>query len=165
MSIENVRDNWSKVTDMQNAEHLDSIQEATGALITSLEKLRTTEKPSSNDDPDVFPLTDNAFILYSLAVGASVANPEEMKFLYENHEEFGPLPTFFILPGLQKLMTSRLESPNPKVNLSLEKLLHGEQYMEILGEIPHEGQLTSKIKLVDLLDKGSGAVFVYDGMF
>lgn len=88
--------------------------------------------------------------------------PEELRFIYENDENFGPVPSFFILPGMNAVFSSSIESPNPKVKVSLEKLLHGEQYMEILGDIPRGGALTSTCELVELLDKGSGAAFVYD---
>lgn len=33
-------------------------------------------------------------------VGASVLNASDLKFLYESHENFSALPTFFILPGM-----------------------------------------------------------------
>lgn len=65
VTIENVRDNWSKVLDMKSAQHLDSIQEATGALLTSLEQLRSS-LPEYESNSEKYPLTDNAFILYAL---------------------------------------------------------------------------------------------------
>lgn len=98
-------------------------------------------------------------------MGASVERPSELRFLYENDENFTPLPSYFILPGMNAVFTSSIESPYPNVKVSLEKLLHGEQYLEILDEIPRSGYLTSSCKLVDVLDKGSGAVFVYDSKF
>lgn len=33
-------------------------------------------------------------------VGASVVNPSDLKYLYESHENFVALPTYFILPGM-----------------------------------------------------------------
>lgn len=48
----------------------------------------------------------------------------------------------------------------PGKTVSLEKILHGEQYIEILGDIPQDGKLYSKSKVVEVLDKGSGAVIV-----
>lgn len=42
------------------------------------------------------------------AVGVSVKENEDLKFLYENHEDFAPLPSFFIQPGLLLSMGSDL---------------------------------------------------------
>lgn len=39
VTLEYVRDVWSKVTDMSNAKHLDRIAEASGTLMQVLEKL------------------------------------------------------------------------------------------------------------------------------
>lgn len=49
---------------MKNAQHLDSIQEATGALISSLESLRNPD--NKKEDEDIYELTDNGMILYAL---------------------------------------------------------------------------------------------------
>lgn len=38
----------------------------------------------------------------------SVTDSEDLKFLYENHEDFAPLPSYFIQPGLLLSMTSGL---------------------------------------------------------
>lgn len=41
-------------------------------------------------------------------VGASVKDNDDLKFLYENHSDFAPLPTYFVLPGLMLQMSSEL---------------------------------------------------------
>ncbi|XP_044265364.1 peroxisomal multifunctional enzyme type 2-like isoform X1 [Tribolium madens] len=159
VSVENVRDKWQKVTSMTNAEHLDSIQEATGALMTSLDSLRSGQV--KDEEVDVYNFTQKDIILYALGVGASLKNPTELKFLYENDEDFSALPTFFILPAMQAMFTSsKLESAIPGKSVSLAQILHGEQYIEFLGEVPKEGKLFSKNTIAEVLDKGSGAAIV-----
>lgn len=44
----------------------------------------------------------------SITVGVSVKDPEDLKFIYENHEDFAALPSYFIQPGLMLSMTSNL---------------------------------------------------------
>lgn len=65
VTIEDVAQKWSKVTDMSKAERLNSIQEATMGLVTALEKLRNPNAESEEEsDPYVFNNKD--VILYAL---------------------------------------------------------------------------------------------------
>jgi 3-hydroxyacyl-CoA dehydrogenase/3a,7a,12a-trihydroxy-5b-cholest-24-enoyl-CoA hydratase len=182
VTLENVRDNWQRVTSMEDAEHLNSIQEATGALMSSLESFRSGH--AQKQENDVYDFTEKDAILYALGgkllafrsccnliisqcilVGASLKNKNELKFLYENHEDFAALPTFYILPAMRAIFTSSsLESAIPGKSISLAQVLHGEQYIEFLGNVPRDGKLMSTCSLVEVLDKGSGAAIVQDGM-
>lgn len=95
-----------------------------------------------------------------------MSRPEELKFLYELHDDFQILPTFYILPALQAVfMSNATQNAIPGKTVSLERTLHGEQYIEIVGELPQEGVLISKPKIAEVLDKGSGAVVVTDSKF
>lgn len=86
-----------------------------------------------------------------------------MKFLYENHPEFAPLPSYFIQPGLLLQMSTDLVGSALKhTELNLSQVLHGEQYLEVVGELPTEGQLKTTGIVVDVCDKKSGAVVVID---
>jgi 3-hydroxyacyl-CoA dehydrogenase/3a,7a,12a-trihydroxy-5b-cholest-24-enoyl-CoA hydratase len=161
VTLENVRDNWQRVTSMEDAEHLNSIQEATGALMSSLESFRSGH--AQKQENDVYDFTEKDAILYALGVGASLKNKNELKFLYENHEDFAALPTFYILPAMRAIFTSSsLESAIPGKSISLAQVLHGEQYIEFLGNVPRDGKLMSTCSLVEVLDKGSGAAIVQD---
>lgn len=164
---EDVRANWASITDMSRATHLDSIQEATGALMTSLAGLRGGD----NEDmgiggeiaEDQFMFKDKDLITYALGVGCSVAKPDQLRFLYENHEDFSPLPAYFVQPSLICLMGSSL-SAKVLPDVALQQFLHGEQYFELIAdEFPSPGtNIISRCKLTELLDKGSGALCVYD---
>ena len=65
--MENVRDNWQQVTSMTGAEILASIQDATGALMTSLDNLRSGDV--KKEEMDVFEFTEKDTILYALGSG------------------------------------------------------------------------------------------------
>lgn len=89
-----------------------------------------------------------------------------MKFLYENHPDFAPLPTYFIQPGLLLQMTSDLTASALKhTELNLSQILHGEQYLEVVGDLPVEGQLKTTGVVIDVCDKKSGAVVVTNCMW
>lgn len=96
-------------------------------------------------------------------VGATVKDSVDLKFLYENHPEFSPLPTYFIMPALMLSMTSSLVASAIKhTEFDLSQVLHGEQYLEVFDELPTEGELTTTASILDVTDKRSGAVVVAD---
>jgi 3-hydroxyacyl-CoA dehydrogenase/3a,7a,12a-trihydroxy-5b-cholest-24-enoyl-CoA hydratase len=98
--------------------------------------------------------------LFELIVGASTTGPNALNFLYENSEEFRVLPTFAVVPTMS-CMYEVLKAPSLDVNFT--KILHGEQFIEIDRPFPSAGDLTIKTQVVDVMDKGSGAVYVVKG--
>ncbi|XP_077299501.1 peroxisomal multifunctional enzyme type 2-like isoform X1 [Arctopsyche grandis] len=166
VTIENVRDNWSKVVDMNNAKRVNSIEEATGGIMSNLQALQEgkTSAPPGVIIDEVL-LCPRDFIVYALGIGASISNPTDLKYLYENHEDFIPLPTYFILPGINQSMSSNIIAsalpPGKEANFS--NILHGEQYIEIVGNLPQgECALTSRSFVTEVLDKGSGLIAIVD---
>lgn len=68
---ENVRDAWSKVTDMSSAEHLSSITEATGSLVEILDSLDASASANGSADSasgysDTFAFNNKDLVLYAL---------------------------------------------------------------------------------------------------
>lgn len=70
VTVEKVRDVWSQVVDMSNAERMSSITEATGSLVEVLDKLEggTQSKgdETNNDIKDDFAFGNKDLILYAL---------------------------------------------------------------------------------------------------
>lgn len=102
-----------------------------------------------------------------VSVGSSLSRPGELKFLYENHNEFSALPTFFILPSIMSLVDSNMFLGNliPGKELSLMNLLHGEHYLEVIGDLKTtSNKLKTKSYVEEILDKGSGAAVVSASM-
>ncbi|KAH7722956.1 CBN-MAOC-1 protein [Aphelenchoides avenae] len=102
----------------------------------------------------LFDFTTRDAIIYALGIGATTQN--DLHFLYENHEKFQVFPTFVVAPGLQ---ANSLGSW-PGIEFDLQRILHGEQYIEFFEPLPLEGQFRSETRVVDVLDKGSGALFL-----
>lgn len=104
------------------------------------------------------------FVLF--LVGASVATEGDLKYLYENHEDFAPIPSYFINPGLVAMMSGDIITKalnNDSINLA--SILHGEQYLEMVGDLPTDGILESEFTVKEVLDKGSGAAIVLNGKY
>ncbi|EEB16259.1 estradiol 17 beta-dehydrogenase, putative [Pediculus humanus corporis] len=161
VTIENVRDNWSSITDMSNAKQMKNIQEASLSLMSALELQKENTEAGCGHVAGYFKYTPKELILYALGVGCSVQRPEDLRYLYENHEEFGALPSFLIIPGQIAFMThgtDLLKIPGKTVELS--QILHGEQYLEIFKPISSSGCLESRCRVVDVLDKGKGALLI-----
>ncbi|XP_071444622.1 peroxisomal multifunctional enzyme type 2 [Hetaerina americana] len=168
VTIEDVRDSWDKVTDMSSTIHLDSIQEDTGSIMQGLEDLRSRQPGEGGTEDEivegVYEVNDKDLILYALGVGASITEESNFRYLYENSENFGALPTFWILPGQVSATSSGIiANAIPGKELDFTKLLHGEQYLELYKKVtPTYGKVISKCSVADVLDKGSGAVVLVD---
>jgi len=112
-------------------------------------------------EPYAFNYSFKESIIYSLSVGVSTRDKDGLRFLYEDHENFAPLPTFAVIPafsGLDGLVTGGV----PGLSIDLSKVLHGEQYTKILKPLPEEAKLTNTFKIQDILDKGRGMVVLVE---
>ena len=105
--------------------------------------------------------TERDVMLYALGIG-SASDPldkSELKFVYENHEEFQTFPTFGVV-----IPSAALNSVTsvPGLTFNPMMLLHGEQYMELRAPLATSGTLTSYPKISALYDKGSGALMILE---
>ncbi|XP_016279236.1 peroxisomal multifunctional enzyme type 2 isoform X2 [Monodelphis domestica] len=181
MTPEAVKANWRKICDFENANHPQTIQESTASVIEVLNKIDSQGGVSMNHTsqaasattaafttaigyklpPRTFSYTELEAIMYALGVGASVKNPENLKFVYEGNSDFSCLPTFGVIPAQKCMMDGGL-SEVPGLTIDYTKVLHGEQYLELYKPLPKTGQLTNEAIIVDILDKGSGLVILLD---
>lgn len=95
--------------------------------------------------------TSKDALLYAVGVGAGT---EELAFTTENTQETPQrvLPTFAVIIGGGGAPFDKVGTFNPAM------LVHGEQGIELLGEIPAEGEIESTGKVSAIWDKGKGAV-------
>lgn len=63
------------------------------------------------------------------------------------------------------MSTSMISSAITHTEFDLTQVLHGEQYLEILDDLPIEGKLVTKGNVIDVIDKRSGAVVVSNCKF
>ena len=95
--------------------------------------------------------TSKDALLYALGVGAGV---EELPFTTENTKDLPQrvLPTFAVIIGGGGVPFDKLGSFNPAM------MLHGAQGIELLDEIPAEGEIESTGSVAAIYDKGKSAV-------
>lgn len=103
---ESVKAKWSQITDMSRAKRYNSNVEVSGSFVEHLEKLKNPARKSEFED--VYSYTFRELIMYALGIGISTTDVDNLRFLYENHPDFAPFPTFTVLPGIILLMTSQV---------------------------------------------------------
>ncbi|KAG7089758.1 hypothetical protein E1B28_011412 [Marasmius oreades] len=95
--------------------------------------------------------TERDVILYNIGVGAT---EQDLQWTFEGHEDFSPLLTFGVIPQFHASGSIPLDW---LPNFNPAKLLHGEQYLSIKAPIPTSGELVSKARIMEVLDKGKAA--------
>lgn len=120
-------------------------------ILANIEKAK---KMTAEGTP--FEYTDRDVILYNISLGAKRT---DLPLVYENNENFQPLPTFGVIPWFNAQTPFNLD--DIVANFSPMMLLHGEQYLEIRKfPIPTAAKTVNVAKLVDVIDKGNAAIVV-----
>ena len=99
--------------------------------------------------------------LYALAIGAAAdaVDVDELKFVYEISTKFQTIPLFavtFISETLMRILDIDGLDFNPMM------LLHGEHYLEIKRPLPPKSALHHHAQIVDVFDKGKGALLIIE---
>ncbi|XP_047411388.1 peroxisomal multifunctional enzyme type 2 [Sciurus carolinensis] len=181
MTPEAVKANWKKICDFSNASKPQNIQESVASMIKVLHKIDAEGGISTNHTSHETSTATSEFtgaigyklpsfssayteletIMYALGVGASVKDPKDLKFVYEGSSDFSCLPTFGVIIAQKSMMGEGL-TEIPGLSVSLAKVLHGEQYLELYKPLPRSGKLRCEAVVADVLDKGSGVVILMD---
>lgn len=169
LTPEKIADRWEKINDFTGATHPNEVN---AALAPVLENLNSTESKGGNEFIDVdealgyeFPPVDGEYTekdaaLYALGIGAAAdpLNEQDLRLVYENHGQgFQAFPTFAVTPAL-KAMFANPQAPG--LNFGFDRILHGEQELEIHRPLPSHAKLTSQARIAEIWDKGKNALVV-----
>jgi len=93
-------------------------------------------------------------LLYAVGVGAGL---DELEYTTENTKDLPQkvLPTFAVIIGGGGIPMDKVGSFNPAL------MVHGEQGIELLGEIPPGGEIESVGEVTGIYDKGTAAVLEF----
>jgi 3-hydroxyacyl-CoA dehydrogenase/3a,7a,12a-trihydroxy-5b-cholest-24-enoyl-CoA hydratase len=167
---EAIQKSWEAITDFTDATHPTDVASGMQPVMDNL----TSQSKGGNELIDVdaalgyqFPETTSSYderdlALYALGVGAA-ENPldtKELQYVYELHGEgFRPLPTYGVIPALNSVLKMVAEGKQaPGLNYGLDRVLHGEQYTEVLRPLPPKATLRHKSRIKDIFDKGKNAL-------
>ena len=98
--------------------------------------------------------TSKDALLYAVGIGAGT---DELQYTTENTKNIDQkvFPTFAVIVGGGGIPMREVGSFNPTL------MVHGEQGIELLGEIPAEGEIESVGECAAIYDKGSAAVLEF----
>jgi NAD(P)-dependent dehydrogenase (short-subunit alcohol dehydrogenase family)/putative sterol carrier protein/acyl dehydratase len=170
VSVEDVAAKWDKITDFSTTTHPNTPAESFTSILDNASKPRlggnefidldeaskdVIEAESSYDERDLS--------LYALGVGAArdALDPKELPFVYELGDGFQALPTYAVMPAVNTYLNLARDGRTIKgLNYGLDRLLHGEQYTELLRPLPPHAKLKHVVRFKTAYDKDPNAVVV-----
>lgn len=109
--------------------------------------------------PTTYGWSDRDVILYHLALGAGDPPTDEHELRYAYEGDLHVLPSFGTIPPFGTMMSlTTVEG----IDINLASILHGEQEIEIHRPIPTTGQVSQEGRVIDIFDKGKGALIVME---
>ena len=112
------------------------------------------EAVGAKGEPTTRSWTSKDALLYAVGIGGGT---DELQYTTENTKDVEQkvYPTFAVIIGGGGIPMNAVGSFNPAL------MVHGEQGIELLGEIPAAGELESVGECTAIYDKGSAAVLVF----
>ncbi|MDI1447455.1 peroxisomal multifunctional enzyme type 2 [Polyangium sp. 6x1] len=173
IKLEDIQKSWGAIAGFDKTTHPAEINQSMGPVMANVQagpakggnELVDVDQALGYEYPAVHSSYDERDLsIYALGVGAA-ENPlddKELRYVYEMHGQgFVPLPTYGVVPALSALMDlAKAGKTAPGMNYGLERLLHGEQYLELSRPLPPKAKLTHKAKVKEIWDKGKNALIV-----
>ena len=163
---------WPQITDFKRATHPADTNDAFVPVMGNLgtqsrggNALIDADEAVGAELPETISTHDERDLaLYALGVGAAQdpLDTTELQYVYERHPDgFRPLPTYGVVPAITAVLQQTAEGRGaPGLHYGLDRVLHGEQYTELLAPLPPKATLRHKAKIKDVFDKGKHALVV-----
>ncbi|MCA9691867.1 MAG: SCP2 sterol-binding domain-containing protein, partial [Myxococcales bacterium] len=174
---EDVAGAWEQIVDFDG--EVNYPRDAMNAVQPVLDNLKAGPSKGGNQYIDVdaalghrYPVSKTSYdqrdlALYALAVGAAQdpLDAQDLKLVYELHSDgFRGLPTFGVIPVINAIIEhAKRGELGPGLNFGAERILHGEQRLEVRHPLPPKATLTHKLRIRDIWDKGKHALVVFEG--
>jgi 3-hydroxyacyl-CoA dehydrogenase/3a,7a,12a-trihydroxy-5b-cholest-24-enoyl-CoA hydratase len=169
-SPEDVAKHWGKVTDFGQTEHPASVNEAMSGVMANLSKKSLggnefidLDAASADVVAAESSYNERDLALYALGCGAArdPLDAKELKFTYELGDGFQALPTYGVMPAMNAFLNLGRDGKMLKgLNYGLDRVLHGEQYLELYRPLPRAAKLKHTFKFKTAYDKKPHAVVI-----
>ncbi|HEY5922270.1 MAG TPA: SDR family NAD(P)-dependent oxidoreductase [Kofleriaceae bacterium] len=170
---EDVDASWKQISGFDKTEHPGSVAESMQPIMQNVE---AGPSKGGNQFIDVdaalgytYPEQQWTYdtrdvSLYALGVGAAKdpTNETDLALVYEmSGKGMRVLPSFGVVPAITMVFDQAKRGITaPGLSFGLDRVLHGEQYTEVLRPLPTTGKLSTKAKIKDIFDKGKNALVV-----
>ncbi|MEO8797066.1 MAG: SCP2 sterol-binding domain-containing protein, partial [Polyangiaceae bacterium] len=170
---ENVQASFPEITSFEKSTHPANITASMQPIMTNVQ---AGPSKGGNDlidvdlalgyemPPQTSSYDERDLAIYALGVGAAhdPTDPSELRYVYEmNSDGFQALPSFGVIPALNVVMKMAKEGKTaPGMKYGFDRILHGEQYLELKRPLPTHATLTHKAKIKNIFDKGRHAIVV-----
>jgi len=171
LSPEDVQRTWPVIAGFEQVTYPANVAES---LTPIIENINAGPSRGGNEYLDVdaalayrFPERSNSYderdlCIYALGVGAAAdpSDDKDLQLVYEMHQDgFLPLPSYGVIPAVNNFLALAKEGVMPEgFNFGLERILHGEQRMQLTRPLPVKAKLTHKMRVKDIYDKGKHAM-------
>lgn len=109
--------------------------------------------------PTEYSWVDKDVILYHLGIGAGDPPTSESELRYTYEGDLQVIPSFGTIPPFGTMMSLGTVDG---IDIDLARILHGEQRIELHRPIPTTGSVRQRGKVVEIFDKGKGALIVME---
>ncbi|MDP2227725.1 MAG: SDR family NAD(P)-dependent oxidoreductase [Moraxellaceae bacterium] len=171
-SADDVARKWAVITDFSESTHPTNTNEAVAPILGAI----SNPSLGGNEFIDLDVATKTELVLessyderdlslYALGIGAArdPMDKAELKYVYELGGEFGALPTWGAMPQLNAMLDAAKKGSLslPGMSFGFDRLLHGEQYMELKKPLPPHAKLKHVFKFKEAFDKAPNAVITF----
>ena len=172
LSPEDIQKAWGVITNFDGATHPENITASMQPVLSNLQSksrggndlIDLDEALGYEMTPQTNSYDERDLAIYALGVGAGKkpTDEKELRFVYENNPGgFDPLPTFAVVPALKVIFKLAAEGKTaPGLNYGLDRVLHAEQYTELLRPWPTKANLRHTARVSEIYDKGRHALVV-----
>lgn len=171
-NIDDVANRWDSITDFSEATHPSTTTESFTPILDGINNPSLGGNEFIDLDVAVKAelvlesvYDERDLSLYALGIGAArdPLDQSELKYVYELGGEFAALPTYGAMPQLNAMLAAVKTGTFalPGMNFGFDRLLHGEQYMEIKRPLPQHAKLRHVFKFKEAFDKDPNAVVTF----
>ena len=174
ISPDDLQRQWSTIVDFGATTHPGEITEALAPVLANIQAgpskggnrfIDVDLALGHEAEPITSSYTAHDLALYALGVGAAEdpLDDDELRYVFEMHSAgFVPLPTYAVIPGVNAILDQAKKGVMaPGLNFGLDRLLHGEQYTELKRPLPPNAELTHRVTVKDIFDKGKHATVIF----